>query len=193
MTTHNEQPMRNLYDDIDYVLISEDRLYERIQELAQQVEDDYADAEELLLVGILKGAVIFISDFSRLLKRPHKIDFMAVSSYGKETKHSGVVQIVMDLRASIHNSHVILIEDIIDSGRTLLYVREMLLARHPASLRILTLLNKPDGREVDVPVDYIGFDIPDEFVVGYGLDYSELYRNSPYIAVLKPQVFKSNQ
>ena len=193
MTTHNEQPMRNLYDDIDYVLISEDRLYERIQELAQQVEDDYADAEELLLVGILKGAVIFISDFSRLLKRPHKIDFMAVSSYGKETKHSGVVQIVMDLRAAIHNSHVILIEDIIDSGRTLLYVREMLLARHPASLRILTLLNKPDRREVDVPVDYIGFDIPDEFVVGYGLDYSELYRNIPYIAVLKPQVFKSNQ
>ena len=192
MTTHDEQPMRNLYDDIDYVLISEDRLYERIQELAQQVEDDYADAEELLLVGILKGAVIFISDFSRLLKRPHKIDFMAVSSYGKETKHSGVVQIVMDLRASIHNCHVILIEDIIDSGRTLLYVREMLLARHPASLRILTLLNKPDRREVDVPVDYIGFDIPDEFVVGYGLDYSELYRNIPYIAVLKPSAFKSN-
>lgn len=192
MTTQNEQPMRNLYDDIDYVLISEDRLYERIQELAQQVEDDYAEAEELLLVGILKGAVIFISDFSRLLKRPHKIDFMAVSSYGKETKHSGVVQIVMDLRASIHNCHVILIEDIIDSGRTLLYVREMLLARQPASLRILTLLNKPDRREVDVPVDYIGFDIPDEFVVGYGLDYSELYRNIPYIAVLKPEAFKSN-
>ncbi len=180
---------RNLVDDVDYVLIDEDRLYERIQELAQQIEDDYEGVDDLLLVCILKGAVIFLSQLSLLLKRPHKLDFMAISSYGAGTTSSGAVQIILDLHEDINNRHVLIVEDIIDSGRTLAYLRRSLMARSPASLRICTLLTKPSRREVDVSVDYIGFDIPDEFVVGYGLDYAERYRNLPYIAVLKPEIF----
>lgn len=180
---------RNLVDDIESVLIDENRLYERIQELAQQIEDDYERSDDLLLVCILKGAVIFLAQLSLLLKRPHEIDFMAISSYGSGTISSGAVQIILDLRQDISNRHVLIVEDIIDSGRTLAYLRRSLLARSPASLKICTLLTKPSRRAVEVPVDYIGFDIPDEFVVGFGLDYAERYRNLPYIAVLKPEAF----
>lgn len=182
-------PTRDLRKDIAEILISEEELQQRIKELAQEVEADYAEIENVVLLCVLKGAYIFLSDLSRLLTIPHEVDFMAVSSYGSSTTSSGAVRIVLDLKGDISDQHVLIVEDIIDSGRTLAYMRRNLLARSPASLRICTLLNKPERREVDVPVDYLGFDIPDEFVVGYGLDYAQHYRNFPFIAVLKQEVF----
>jgi len=179
----------NLFDDVNDVLIDRERLQERIRELAQQIEEDYGDVENPLLLCVLKGAFIFLADLTRLLEMPHEVDFMAISSYGAGTTSSGAVRIVLDLKEDIAGRHILIVEDIIDSGRTLDYMRRNLLARSPASLRICTLLNKPSRRAVDVPVDYIGFDIPDEFVVGYGLDFDQIYRNFPFIAVLKPQVF----
>jgi hypoxanthine phosphoribosyltransferase len=181
--------LRNLQEDIEYILINEDELRLRVSELAQRIEADCVEQDDLLLVCVLKGGYMFLADLSRQLARPHTIDFMGISSYGAGTKSSGAVQILLDLKTSIHDRHVLVVEDIIDSGRTLDYLRRSLLARSPASLRICSLLNKPSRRAIEVPVDYIGFDIPDEFVVGYGLDFDELYRNLPYIAVLKPQVF----
>jgi len=186
MESHN---MRDIWADIETVLIDETTLQGRIGAMAAQIETDYADKGDLLLICVLKGAFIFLSDISRVLKRAHSIDFMGISSYGKGTTSMGAVQIIMDLKAPIENRHVLIVEDIIDSGRTLDYMRRNLLSRSPASLRICTLLNKPARREINVDVDYVGFDIPDEFVVGYGLDFDELYRNLPFIAVLKPEVF----
>lgn len=180
---------RSLRDDVASVLIDEERLQKRIRELAEEIEADYADLDNVMLLCVLKGAFVFLADLSRLLEMPHEVDFMAVSSYGRGTKSSGAVRIVLDLKEDIGGKHVLIVEDIIDSGRTLDYMRRNLLARQPASLRICALLNKPERREIDVPVDYLGFDIPDEFVVGYGLDFAQLYRNLPYIAVLKPHVF----
>ena len=182
-------PTRDLREDIAEVLISEEQLQSRIRELARDIQADYVDVENVLLLCVLKGAYIFLSDLSRLLDIAHEVDFMAVSSYGSGTSSSGAVRIVLDLKQDITDQHVLIVEDIIDSGRTLAYMRRNLLARSPASLRICTLLNKPERREVDVPVDYLGFDIPDKFVVGYGLDYAQHYRNLPSIAVLKPEVF----
>lgn len=181
--------MRDIWADIDNILIDEQTLQARIVELADQISADYAEEDDLLLICVLKGAFVFLSDISRALKRAHAVDFMGISSYGKGTTSMGAVQIIMDLKAPIENRNVLIIEDIIDSGRTLDYMRRSLLARSPASLRICSLLNKPARREIDVTVDYIGFDIPDEFVVGYGLDFDELYRNLPFIAILKPSVF----
>jgi hypoxanthine phosphoribosyltransferase len=181
--------LRNLADDVQSVLITEAQLRQRVKELAGQITADYANEEDLLLICVLKGGYIFLSDLSRAIARPHELDFMAISSYGAGTSSSGAVQIILDLKQPLIGRNVLIVEDIIDSGRTLNYMRRNLLARGPASLRICTLLNKAERREVDVPVDYIGFDIPDEFVVGYGLDFSEIYRNLPYIAVLKPSVF----
>ncbi len=181
--------LSNLYDHIERVFINESQLQARIVEMAQQIEADHAHLDDLLLICVLKGGYIFLGDLSRALKRPHTIDFMGVSSYGRGTTSSGAVQIIMDLKQPIDGRHVLIIEDIIDSGRTLSYMRQNLLARQPASLKICTLLNKPSRREIDVPIDYIGFDIPDEFVVGYGLDFDELYRNLPFVAVLKPEIF----
>jgi len=181
--------MRDIWADIETILIDEATLQARIKTVAAQIEADYTDQDDLLLICVLKGAFVFLSDISRALKRPHAIDFMGISSYGKGTTSIGAVQIIMDLKAPIENRNVLIVEDIIDSGRTLDYMRRTLLARSPASLRICTLLNKPARREIDVQVDYVGFDIPDEFVVGYGLDFDELYRNFPFIAVMKPQVF----
>jgi len=181
--------MRDIWADIETILIDEATLQARIKTVAAQIEADYTDQDDLLLIRVLKGAFVFLSDISRALKRPHAIDFMGISSYGKGTTSIGAVQIIMDLKAPIENRNVLIVEDIIDSGRTLDYMRRTLLARSPASLRICTLLNKPARREIDVQVDYVGFDIPDEFVVGYGLDFDELYRNFPFIAVMKPQVF----
>lgn len=181
--------MHNLQDDIASVLIDEATIAARIQELGRQIATDYADQEDLLLVCVLKGGFMFLADLTRALARPHSLDFMGISSYGTGTTSSGAVQIIMDLKAPIEDRHVLIVEDIIDSGRTLEYMRRNLLTRSPASLRICTLLNKPARREVHVDVDYIGFDIPDEFVVGFGLDFGELYRNLPYIAVLRPEVF----
>jgi hypoxanthine phosphoribosyltransferase len=181
--------MHDLHDDIAYVLIDQAAINTRINELAQQIAADYAEHEDLLLVCVLKGGFMFLADLTRAMARPHSLDFMGISSYGKGTTSSGAVQIIMDLKAPIEDRHVLIIEDIIDSGRTLEYMRRNLLTRSPASLRICTLLNKPARREVHVDVDYIGFDIPDEFVVGFGLDFDELYRNLPFIAVLKPETF----
>ncbi len=181
--------MRDLHNDIAKILIDEQALAERIRVLADQIEADYAGNDDLLLICVLKGAFMFLGDLSRALHRPHSLDFMGISSYGRGITSTGAVQIIMDLKTPIDGRHVLIVEDIIDSGRTLGYMRRSLMARSPASLRICTLLNKPARREVQVDVDYVGFDIPDEFVVGYGLDFDELYRNLPYIAVLKPEVF----
>lgn len=181
--------MRNLRDDIAKILIDEAALNARIKELAAQIEGDTTGLNDLLLICVLKGGYMFLSDLSRALDRPHSVDFMGISSYGKGITSSGAVQIIMDLKSPIDGRDVLIVEDIIDSGRTLDYMRRSLLARSPASLRICSLLNKPSRREIEVPVDYIGFDIPDEFVVGYGLDFDELYRNLPFIAVLKPELF----
>lgn len=183
------QSQHNLEADVARVLIDESQLQVRIRELAQAIERDYTGVDDLLLLCVLKGGFVFLSDLSRAIKRPHSVDFMAISSYGASTTSSGEVRIVMDLTRPITDQHVLIVEDIIDSGHTLTYLRQQLLARSPASLKICTLLNKSSRRAVDVLVDYIGFDIPDEFVVGYGLDFDELYRNLPYIAALKPEVF----
>ncbi len=180
---------QNLCDDIDHVLINEDRLNARIVELAEAIATDYAEVENPLLLCVLKGAYMFLADLSRRLSMPHELDFMAISSYGSGTTSSGAVQIILDLKQDISGRDVLIVEDIIDSGRTLAYMRRLLLARNPGSLQICTLLNKPSRREVEVPIDYVGFDIPDEFVVGYGLDYDQRYRNLPFIAVLKSEVF----
>ena len=181
--------IRNILDDIDHVLIDEKMLQVRIAELAADITKAYEGEEDLLFICVLKGGYMFLSDLSKALSRPHEIEFMAISSYGSGTKSSGAVQIIMDLKQPIAGRNVLIVEDIIDSGRTLDYLRRNLLSRNPASLRICSLLNKPSRREIEVEVEYLGFDIPDEFVVGYGLDFDELYRNLPFIAVLKPKVF----
>ena len=184
--------MRDLHNDIAKILIDEQALSERIRALASKIESDYAVIDDLLLICVLKGAYIFLGDLSRALRRPHSVDFMGISSYGKGTTSKGAVQIIMDLKAPIEDRHVLIVEDIIDSGRTLDYMRRSLLARSPASLRICSLLNKPARREINVEVDYIGFDIPNEFVVGYGLDYAERYRDLNYIGTLEPKVYENS-
>ena len=181
--------MPDLQNDIDYVLISDEELDDRITELARAVEADLGEDGRLLLICVLKGGFMFLADFSRALNIPHAVDFMAVSSYGDGTSSSGVVRINLDLKQEIDDYDVLIVEDIIDSGLTLDYLRRLLLERNPRSLRICALLSKPSRHKMDVPVDYVGFEVPDEFVVGYGLDYGEFYRNLPYIAVLKPEVF----
>lgn len=168
------------------VLISESAIKKRIQELADNISKDYA-GKEVVLICVLKGAVMFMVDLSKELKMPVAFDFMDVSSYGGGTKSSGIVKIVKDLNESIEGKNVLLVEDIIDSGRTLSYLVKVLKERKPASLKICTLLDKPERRIADVEVSYIGFNIPDEFVVGYGLDYDEKYRNLPYIGKLNLQ------
>ncbi len=166
------------------ILIDEDALQGRIQSLGAQINLDYRHVDSLLLVCVLKGGVLFLTDLMRCIHVPHAIDFMAVSSYGVGAREtSGAVRIDYDLKQDILNRHILLVEDIIDTGTTLAYVRRLLMARQPASLKICTLLNKASRRVVDIPVDYIGFNIPDEFVFGYGLDLDELYRNLPYIAI----------
>lgn len=170
------------------ILIPADRLQARIAELGEEISRDYA-GKNLLLLAILKGSVVFLSDLMRRITVPHAIDFMATSSYGSQIESTGVVRIIKDLDAPIEGQHVLLVEDIIDTGRTLDYLMRILGPRMPASLHVCTLLNKPSRREVHVAVDYIGFDIPNKFVLGYGLDYAELYRNLPYIAVPTPELY----
>jgi hypoxanthine phosphoribosyltransferase len=178
-----------LYDgEIDEVLITEAQIAEKITELAGQISTDYADRERLL-VGVLKGAVMVMSDLARALGRPVTLEFMAVSSYGSSTSSSGIVRILKDLDRDISGQHVLVVEDIVDSGLTLSWLLKNLSTRQPASLEVVALLRKPDAIKVHVPVRYIGFDIPNEFVVGYGLDYAERYRDLPYIARLKPEVY----
>jgi hypoxanthine phosphoribosyltransferase len=172
------------HDDVGEILIPADDLQRRIAELGREVSTDYA-GRDLLLVGVLKGAVFFIADLMRELTVPCEIDFMAISSYGTGTDSSGVVRILKDLDQNIAGRDVLVVEDIIDSGLTLSYLMRTLRARRPGSLEICTLLTKPERREIDVPVRYVGFEIPNRFVIGYGLDYAERYRNLPYIGVLR--------
>jgi hypoxanthine phosphoribosyltransferase len=167
------------------VLIDRDVLQRRIEELGEEISADYA-GRDLLLIGVLKGAVFFMADLMRNLTIPCEIDFMAISSYGDSTDSSGVVRILKDLDINIEGRDVLIVEDIIDSGLTLSYLMRNLEAREPASLEICALLTKPDRREADVPVRYIGFEIPNRFVIGYGLDFAERYRNLPYVGVLDP-------
>ncbi len=175
--------------DIDHVLLSEQDIQAKIGQLAEQVAGDYA-GKEVLLVGVLKGAVLFMSDFARALQLPTQMEFMAVSSYGSATSSSGVVRILKDLDRDITGRHVLVLEDIIDSGLTLSWLLKNLGGRAPASLEVCALLRKPDAVKIEVPVRYVGFDIPNEFVVGYGLDFAERYRDLPYIATLKPEVYQ---
>ena len=166
------------------VLIDEERLQERIRELGREISADY-EGRELLLVGVLKGAVFFMADLMRALAVPCEIDFMAISSYGAATDSSGVVRILKDLDINIEGRDVLVVEDIIDSGLTLSYLLRTLKAREPRSLEVCSLLTKPERREVDLPIRYTGFEIPNKFVIGYGLDYAERFRNLPYVAVLQ--------
>jgi hypoxanthine phosphoribosyltransferase len=174
--------------DLEQILVEEDEIKAKLGELARRIEADYA-GKDLLLVAVLKGAVMVMADLARELRRPVEIDFMAVSSYGKSTHSSGVVRIVKDLDTELHDRNVLIVEDIIDSGLTLHWLSENLRSRGPASLEICALLRKPDALKVPVEVKYVGFDIPNEFVVGYGLDYAERYRNLKSIGVLAPHVY----
>jgi hypoxanthine phosphoribosyltransferase len=174
---------------ITEILIDEDTLKRRIVELGEEISSDYA-GQDVLLVGVLKGAVFFMSDLMRHLTIPCEIDFMAISSYAGATESSGVVRILKDLDMNIEGRHVLVVEDIIDSGLTLSYLIRNLEAREPATLEICALLTKPDRREIEVPVRYVGFEIPNRFVVGYGLDFGEKYRNLPYVAVLDERLLE---
>lgn len=180
--------MKRMQDDILKVLLSEEQIAEKVAQIGRQITEDYRD-KNLLMVSVLKGSVVFMADLMRAVDCPARIDFMSVSSYGSGTKTSGVVKIVKDLDLNLEGYDLLLVEDILDSGRTLYYLREILEKRNPASIRIATLLNKPVRREADIAPDYSCFEVPDEFVVGYGLDYAEKYRNLPYIGVLKPEVY----
>lgn len=174
--------------DIKEVLFTAEKLAQRVNELGKQITSDY-EGKELLVVGVLKGANVFLGDLIRHIEIPIEIDFIAAASYGNSTESSGVVRLLKDLDCPIENRHVLLIEDLIDTGLTLHYLAENLKARLPASFQICTLLDKPERRKVAMEVDYKGFDIPDEFIVGYGIDYNQKYRNLPYIATLKPEVY----
>jgi hypoxanthine phosphoribosyltransferase len=180
--------------DIKSVLLSEDEVQGRVAELGAQVGDDYRDAvgdQDLLLVTVLKGAVMFVTDLARAIPVPTQLEFMAVSSYGSSTSSSGVVRILKDLDRDINDRDVLIVEDIVDSGLTLSWLLRNLATRRPRSLRVCTLLRKPDAMRADVDIAYIGFDIPNEFVVGYGLDYAERYRDLPYIGTLDPKVYEN--
>lgn len=170
------------------VLIPSDTLQARIAEMGAEISRDY-EGQDLMLLAVLKGSVLFLADLMRHIMVPHTIDFMATSSYGNAVESTGVVRILKDLDSPIEGRNVLIVEDIIDTGRTLDYLLRILRAREPKSLEIGTLLNKPGRREVHVPVKYIGFNIPDKFVLGYGLDFTEKYRNLPYIAVLSPEYY----
>ena len=175
-------------DQLTTVLVTEEEIHAKLEELARQVEADY-EGKELLLVGVLKGAIMVMADFSRRLSRDVTIDWMAVSSYGAGTKSSGVVQIRKDLDTDLHGKHVLIVEDIIDSGLTLSWLLENFASRGAESIEILALLRKPEAAKVVIDCRYVGFDIPTDFVVGYGLDYNELYRNLRDVAVLAPHVY----
>lgn len=177
-------------DDIAEVLFTEEKIRARVKELAQEIERDYRDAEEgIFCVGILKGALVFYADLVRQIQIPVQFDFMAVSSYGVGTESSGNVRIRRDMDKDVAGKHLILVEDIIDSGTTMKYLLRHFAVRKPASMKLCALLSKPSRRKVEVDIDYCGFEVPDEFLVGYGLDYAGKYRNLPYIGVLKREIY----
>jgi hypoxanthine phosphoribosyltransferase len=178
----------SMKQDIAAVWASEEQIRERVEALGKQIAKDY-EGKEPLFVGVLKGCFIFMADLVRACDLKSTVDFMVVSSYGSGTVSSGAVEIIKDLSHDIYGRDVIIVEDILDSGNTLSYLKKMMLARGPASIRIVTLMDKPERRTADVTADYVGFTIPDAFVVGYGLDYDQRYRNLPYIGILKPEVY----
>ncbi len=180
--------MLSMIDDVAEVLIPSEKIREKVREIGERITRDYA-GEKLLLIGVLRGAVVVIGDLMRCIDLPCEIDFMDISSYRSGTSSSGVVRILKDLEEDITGKHVLIVEDIIDTGLTLSYLRRSLLARGPASLEVCALLTKPSRRRVEIDVKYLGFEVPDEFVVGYGLDYAGAYRNLPDICVLKREVF----
>ena len=175
--------------DIERVLLTEGQLQERVGQMGEEISRDYA-GKNLLLVSVLKGSVVLMADLMRAISVRCKIDFLAVSSYGSSTRTSGNVKLLKDLDHPVDGMDILLVEDILDSGLTLHYIREMLDTRGAASIKICTLLDKPERRKADIHADYVGFTVPDAFVVGYGLDYDEKYRNLPYIGILKPQVYE---
>ncbi len=177
-----------LHGDIERVLLSAETIQARVKALGQTINEQYRDSD-LLLVSVLKGSLMFMADLMRAIEIPHEVDFMATSSYGAGVTSSGAVQILKDLNVSIEGRHIVIVEDIIDSGRTLSYLLRILHQRNPASIQVITLLDKPDRREVEIDVDWVGFAVPNHFVVGYGLDYNERYRNLPYIGILKSHIY----
>ena len=181
--------MNEMHQDVERVMLTKTEIYERVKELAAQIDKDYA-GKKPVMVCILKGSVIFFSDLIREMKTPIEIDFMIVSSYGAGTTSTGTLNVKKDLVINITNKDVIIVEDIVDSGNTLFNLKKLLQMRSPASLKVITLLDKPERRQVDMTPDYRGFEIEDEFVVGYGLDYAEEYRNLPYVGVLKRSVYE---
>ena len=178
-----------MINDVEKVLLSEEQLSQKIAELGEEISKDY-QGKEIVAICVLKGAILFMADLARAVKVPMALDFMAVSSYGNGTSTSGTVRILKDLDNSIEGKHVLVVEDIIDSGVTLKYLLKNLKSRKPASIKLCTLLNKPERRRVDVDIDYCGFTVPDYFLVGYGLDYAEKYRNLPFIGILKPAIYE---
>lgn len=177
--------------DLERIILTEDEIQTRISELAEQISHDFADLGEIYLIGILKGAFILLADLARQIEIPHKVDFMALSSYGMTAETTGEVRIIMDLREPIVEKHVVIVEDIVDTGSTLHYLQRLLKGREPASLKTCVLLRK-ERNLVDLPIDYLGFEIPDVWVVGYGLDYADTYRTLPYIAELKKDVYQND-
>lgn len=180
--------IESLHPDVSHVVLTERQIQERIAELGAMISADYGD-ESVLLVAVLRGAALFVADLSRAMTCPVELDFMAVSSYGSSTQSSGVVRIIKDLDETIQDRHVLVVEDILDTGLTLKYLLKNLASRKPKSLEVVTLLNKRGKQRVPIDCKYTGFDIADEFVIGYGLDFAERYRNLPYIGVLKPSVY----
>ena len=178
-----------MLDDVEEILITEEQLQSRIRELGAQIAHDY-HGRTPVLICVLKGAAMFLVDLMRAIPMPVEVDFMAISSYGASTKSSGVVRILKDLDTVIEGRDVLVVEDIVDTGLTLKYITELLSTRRPASVRICSLLDKRENRRTEVRVDYAGFVIPNKFVIGYGLDYAEIYRNLPFIGVLKPDVYR---
>jgi len=179
-----------LRNDIQSVLFSEERLAEIVQTIGKQISEDYKD-KNLLMVSVLKGSVVFMADLMRAITIPCSIDFMSVSSYGSGTKTSGVVKIIKDLDINLKGYDLLVVEDILDSGLTLHYILELLQSRSPKSIKVCTLVDKPDRRTADIKADYAGTIVPDEFIVGYGLDYDEKYRNLPFVGILKPEVYEN--
>lgn len=175
--------------DVQRVLLSEEEIARKVKQLGAAITEDY-QGKDLVLVGILKGAIVFLADLMREIKTPVNVDFMAVSSYGEGTTSSGVVRILKDLELSVEGRHILIVEDIVDTGLTLEYLVDILSSRQPASIRVAALLDKPDRRMVDAVPDYLGFSIPDDFVVGYGLDFAEQYRSLPYVGILKPDAYQ---
>jgi hypoxanthine phosphoribosyltransferase len=187
---HEGVDEKDMADQLEKVLITEEQIQRRLTEMAGEIDTDY-DGRDLLLVGVLKGAVMVMADLARALHGPVEMDWMAVSSYGSGTKSSGVVRILKDLDRDISGRNVLIVEDIIDSGLTLSWLMSNLSSRGPASVEVCTLLRKPEAAQVDVPVRYVGFDIPNEFVIGYGLDYAERYRNLPFVGTLAAHVYST--